>query len=950
MVIKAKFYLLLLLTFFGFYVKAQNFSLTARYTIENGLPSDHIYETVEDKDGILWVATNNGVSRYDGKRFINYTTRNGLSSNDALQIKMDYSGTLWVNCYKQAPCYFDKKNNQFIAFENNAFIKTWKNQLAYIEIHPTTGIFFRNSLGSIYFKNNRIQSISKFENNQLFVNNNQYHFTIDEQTNKRKINKFYNLNNELLASIVYFENVRCLHRKVYKNKIYSLYPDSLKIETVKNSKPYSATSKIIKYKDLKWFTLSKKEIILFTKTGTVYFFDNASLQLKQTLTTQKDINNAFKDNNETIWIATINGLLKYNTSNIKNLIIPKEINPIFLSITVTDNNRIIAGNFHGEVFENGKMRSIQQEVARKNTTWVRNVSVFKNKIIAVSDYGFAINNKKIKSLLHKNGISNVTLKTALKLNDSILIFGTNNGLYKLNVSNEKYTILNSPEQRVLSISKVNDSCFNYVTNAGIFKYNLVNKKSQTQFLNSSLKNQNIAGIYSKCENRIWFYTVKGDIYLLKKNKIIFKIINNILLPLNINKIIEIDSNLWIASTDGIYQINISKLPNYSVNKFTKSDGLTSNFVNDITCKNDTIYVATNNGLSKFHKNIKNKNSTIFPILVSLKVNNTFVPIQDKYNLENEQRNVVLDIAAANLTGHFNRFEYCLNNKDWYVIEGNILNLILNEGANNVTVRAINNNNIISNNKLELHFNVAVPFYKKTFFYILLTFCISGLFFFIFNKRKFDKQKRYYQQQLLLEKERNKITADLHDEIGSTLSSLQINTSIANQIIEKDINESKNILSKVENQSKSLSEKIGDIIWSMKPSNDEFMTLSTRIKNYCNEVLGSTNINYSIEIDNEIDTLLTDFTVRKNILLITKEAINNALKYSKASNIEVAMQLNKNRISLLISDNGIGFNPQELKGNGLGNMKKRAIDIKASFDIISNENEGTSINVQFNLIP
>ena len=279
-----------------------------------------------------------------------------------------------------------------------------------------------------------------------------------------------------------------------------------------------------------------------------------------------------------------------------------------------------------------------------------------------------------------------------------------------------------------------------------------------------------------------------------------------------------------------------------------------------------------------------------------------------------------------------------------------MNLLLKGGENNIRIRAVDENNNVSNKTLEVKFNVAIPFYKKISFQLFLPFLITGILFFFYNRRKFEKQKIAFTQQLELEKQRSKITADLHDEIGSTLSSLQINSTVANKLMEKDIPSAQKVLLKVESQAKSLAEKIGDIIWSMKPGKDEFMTLSTRIKNFCNEVLGSTDINYVIEIDSKIDTLITDFGDRKNVLLITKEAINNALKYSKATKIKVIIQYENNIVTLIISDNGIGFNTSEILGNGIGNMKNRANKLNATFEIISNKNLGTTIQLQFKVIP
>lgn len=200
-----------------------------------------------------------------------------------------------------------------------------------------------------------------------------------------------------------------------------------------------------------------------------------------------------------------------------------------------------------------------------------------------------------------------------------------------------------------------------------------------------------------------------------------------------------------------------------------------------------------------------------------------------------------------------------------------------------------------------------------------------------------------EKQMMIMKERERISQDMHDDIGATLSSLQINSVVAHKMMEKEkVSEVKEILKNIEKQSKKLSENMGDIVWSLKPNQDAFMTLSTRIKNFASEVLGKTEINYFIEIHQEIDREIIDFGVKKNIVLITKEALNNAAKYSKATNVFVNFVKNENEYVLEIKDNGIGFNENERKGNGIGNMKKRCEEIGGFFQIFTNN--GTHIKI------
>ena len=243
-----------------------------------------------------------------------------------------------------------------------------------------------------------------------------------------------------------------------------------------------------------------------------------------------------------------------------------------------------------------------------------------------------------------------------------------------------------------------------------------------------------------------------------------------------------------------------------------------------------------------------------------------------------------------------------------------------------------------------------PFYYKIWFWILIVFALTGIVFWWYNQRKLRRQKAIFKQRLALEQQRSKITADLHDDIGATLSSLQINSAVANQLLSINPSEAQKVLAKIEEQSQNLADKIGDIIWSMKSEKNEFMSMSTRIKNFANDILGSTEIKYAIQIEPVLDTLVKDFTYRKNIVLLIKEAINNVAKYSKANQLDVKLTLINFNLQIEIVDDGVGFEINKLTGNGIPNMQKRVEELKGNFKITSNLKKGTTILVTIPLVP
>lgn len=244
---------------------------------------------------------------------------------------------------------------------------------------------------------------------------------------------------------------------------------------------------------------------------------------------------------------------------------------------------------------------------------------------------------------------------------------------------------------------------------------------------------------------------------------------------------------------------------------------------------------------------------------------------------------------------------------------------------------------------KIFISITAPFYLKSWFMVLLGVCFSFMVIQVFLFVKKNRKKLLLRQQLALEQQRDRITADLHDDIGASLSSLQINSIVAGQLIDSQPVQARRVLDQIAVQSKDLLIRMGDIIWSMKPAGNAFMSLSTRIGNFASEIMGNTDIHYHIDIDKDADSRLVHITLRRNILLIVKEAVNNAVKHSTASWLLISLKLEQRKTILQIEDNGKGFDTGVMSGgNGLSNLKQRALEINAHIDIRSVIGKGTII--------
>ncbi len=198
--------------------------------------------------------------------------------------------------------------------------------------------------------------------------------------------------------------------------------------------------------------------------------------------------------------------------------------------------------------------------------------------------------------------------------------------------------------------------------------------------------------------------------------------------------------------------------------------------------------------------------------------------------------------------------------------------------------------------------------------------------------------------------KQKISQDLHDDIGASLSSLQIYGTIAEKTFKHDPEKSMEMLNKISVQSKILMENMGDIVWSMKANGSITASLEAKIKNYSVELLEDSNIDFSFHIAPAAEMALQNATARKNILLIIKEALNNIAKYSKASKADLFIKIESKQLELRITDNGIGFDVTQKKeaGNGLQHMRSRATELGGKLAIDSVTGTGTSLSASFPL--
>ncbi|HEY4108516.1 tetratricopeptide repeat-containing sensor histidine kinase [Puia sp.] len=193
----------------------------------------------------------------------------------------------------------------------------------------------------------------------------------------------------------------------------------------------------------------------------------------------------------------------------------------------------------------------------------------------------------------------------------------------------------------------------------------------------------------------------------------------------------------------------------------------------------------------------------------------------------------------------------------------------------------------------------------------------------------------------MEKMRNNIARDLHDDIGSTLTSINVLSKVALQPQADGFME--HSLQKIKDRSGAIMERMDDIVWAINPQNDTMEQLLMRMKEFAAELLEPSNIRYRFEEEGDLGTVRLDVRRRRDLYLLFKEAVNNAAKYSQCSNLTIRLRQERGSLQMEISDDGKGFVTGEvIRGNGLNNMRERAAAMAGKIWIDSAVGQGTRI--------
>ncbi len=935
-----------LLTLFSALTSAQ-IKIHKSLTTEDGLIQGEVNAIFQDSKDFIWIGTLGGISIWDGMNFKNLNVYNGLPASQIMDIKESPKGVIYLATYGGGVLKITDEKFDTINVEDGLL----DNIVTRILILTENKILFFSNGGKISKLENG--KFSDFSNEINFPKSDIWDAHVSEKgiiycatssglvTIKNNFCEIINSQNGLSSNLLWSVN------SIGDSIIY--VGTNLAAHKIINGNIQTLKSNIATYK----IHISKNNVIYFATNDGILIDKNGTLQ------EIKSENGLISNDNWTL-AEDKNGFLYFGTNgNGVSIFNPKEYlvnynynfgftDDKILSITTDMFDNKILGTKTGLIkFHDSKNFSFIKADNERGSLINALYKKQNGNILVGTYHGLKIlKNNSLINYVDDPQIANNEIYTIAEIGNKILV-GTFNGVYS--IENNQVTKIsyfdNIESNFIISILPIDENQIYFGSfNKGIFHLN--KNKFSTIRKENGLSDNTVNSLYKRKDGTLLVGTQNGLNIL--KNDIVVDIINmrDGLSNNAIVAIVEDSKGRIFASTNkGLNIIYNIDLKSRFIKSITHKDGLIydnclkgSMFVD----KSGNILVGTSRGLSIYNPEKDDEN--IYPpkiYLTKLEIFGKDYPISElsiNNGLNFNQNYLKFIYTAISLTAPEKTiFKYRLSSIDKNWVTSNVDNVQytnLDDGKYTFEVKARNEWGYWSE-PARLAFVINPAWWETWWFYTLVTLGIGSLIAFIASYR--------YRNLLAVEKIRTKISADLHDSIGSGLSEITILSELFNIQAKPNLEDLQSGMKNISVTARSLVGNMSDIVWLVNPSKDSLKDLLLRLQDSYHEVFAQANISFKIDGIENLEVIHLPLTYRQHLFLLFKEAINNSLKYSNCSEMILEILAKNKILTITFNDNGKGFDlAKKNNGNGLLNMKERAKNIGGEVEITSKINKGTTI--------
>ena len=979
-----------LIIIFSFCTKGQEM-VVRMYTAKEGLPSTYVYDAYQDKLGYLWVCTYDGVSRFDGKYFLNYGLPEGLPDTRTVAGFMDSHLRYWAGTTRGM---VEFKGNKFISYPLSdsqnirwvfKIIETKKGQL-----------WCLTSNGVYQFNLNKWSKIKLYPGYEdypcrdVIETKDGLYINYGDLLLLKKPDDPWKIIGILKASGYYYNHLSLSAGQIFLSTpegMYELVNEQLikmpgELGRLKNTYAYFCDSK-----KRFWIANGQMGIRLIEPGDSTHY---KTIYRPMTNLVPQGIS---EDNQGNIWFGTSSGLLRISEMGFKIFDMPslpgKDIHfnvfqPPAGPLIVND------GSLALQTFENG--------VFTKKILQNKGNTVLPGNELIIDNYAFDNKNRywynvrgfalvmQVGNNLYEQSRQMAHLRNDVF--DALEVFDVLYDSYRkkilIAIGKKNYPCLfNDTGYSLLTITnniKVKGNIFHlhqcangtilFSTDRGII-YSVDKQNICKQQLNEFNTNAPVTKFYNDPSGYVWIiyggrglrrYSWQNDSLVFKER--ITKV--NGLSSDNVSALcFDNNNNLWVCDnsnvsvfskkTDTIINQTYHMVSFFDAEDLKIQDSYGSRMIKDLK---GNIWLSSGTHLICFYTGKINYNQPVPSVMIEdIKLNlqetnwSGYVDslsgiFQLPYGLQLSHENNTLGIYYKGISSSGTddiKYSYLLEglgNKWSSPSSDNFVSYVGLPAGNYIfKVKAQLQNTHWSESAI-FSFVIKKAFWQTWWFYFLIGIVLAVAIYILFRYR--------LQQKIKLLEIRNRISQDLHDEIGASISGINLLSQMASEKLENNkLDEASEYLFKVKNYTQDVIEKLSDMVWIFNPQNDSIEKILQRIKSFAISIALSKNIQMHFETDKESELINLTLHERKAVYLISKEAINNIFKYAACANIFYSLHVKGSKYLMQIEDDGKGFTPAENKsGNGLKNMQARAAEIGANLNIQSHPNNGTIIRLEF----
>ncbi|MEO8770802.1 MAG: histidine kinase [Ferruginibacter sp.] len=726
---------------FFFAARGQEYSYK-HYEIKDGLVGNNVYQTVEDKEGFLWFATETGVSRFDGTSFKNFTTAEGLPDNEILKLFVDSKGRVWMMPFKSAICYY---------YHGKMYNTKNDSVLARLPIKSNVLQMFEDTAHNLFFMEQGRMNVLLKNGNVISTDDEQEHiyycyggglnsklqpvvflqfqppsslysisFVKDKLAFERVSDSIAFFGSKFSQSCVTkqvyvylnnYKNITALNSIIFDNQL-SNHSDTINLPT-----------------DYNLMSFLNDSILFFnTNHGALKYNYHTKLYTDHFLENEQ-VSCTLKDHEFNLWFTTLgNGIYRlYSEENKNILFVQNNVRNSIESILATDSS-IYAGSGNSYIYKLSKKdnKSITNYLVRSYGTIKKVIKIMKyaggfyilgENSIYRTDHGFT----RFDEIPIKDLKTTWSFKDMGVINDERFYLATH--IRTMCYLPQENRIEDVAEIRSTAICLV-DSGVYIGTLKGLLFVDWQNKTTNFADKFPLLSNRITKLLFSK--NKIWVGTNDEGVICFNGSKIEKSITVKNGLTGNLVRALYADSNfLWVGTDRGLNKISLLDTSYRVLQKYTTSDGIASNMINAVYAENDTVYIGTPKGLNFFNEQKIKSNSICDLKILGITVSGKSIQFDSSsLVLKNRDNNIRFDFVAISYKSEGNiLYYYKLSEIDsaWETTTENFLHYpTLPSGNYEMQLYAVNKFGVKSK-MVTINFEIEKKLIEQNWFIILIIF-------------------------------------------------------------------------------------------------------------------------------------------------------------------------------------------------------------------------------------